>query len=287
MFGANEVVGQKYFQDAGSKLLITSRFCTLQGEGPYSGLPAFFVRFAKCQLSCSFCDTYFDSGTWFTISEMVEEIDNEIRKFYEGWIPNWACLNPKRKMVLVVTGGEPTLQSNLLPFLAVMNQLFYHTQIETNGIIAPLVPDETTVVCSPKCLEGKSGKAIRYLEPNQETLKRADCLKFVMSGDLSSPYSQVPPWALEWRDQTNKEIYLSPMNIYQREPKKAKELRAQRQSGEITIQERSSVDEVISAWESGLLDIPAVRRNHSYTAQYCIKYGLRFNMQLHLFAELP
>jgi len=285
MFGQNEIVGQKFFKEAGSKLLVTSRFRTLQGEGPYTGLPAFFVRFAKCNLACSFCDTYFDSGTWFTISEMVDEIERELQKSFNNTVPLWAQLRPRRKMVLVVTGGEPTLQSNLLPFLAVMNQMFYHTQIETNGIIDILVPDETTVVCSPKCIE-KDGKAVKYHKPNPSTLTRANCLKFVISADLDSPYHTVPEWALDWSDRTGREIFVSPMNIYQHEPKKAKELRATKQGKDITLEERSTVDEVISFWEPGLLNMEANKRNHEYAAWYAINNGLRMGVQLHLLASV-
>lgn len=57
MFGRNEIVGQKHFTDltAEDRVSITSIFGTLQGEGPYSGRRAVFVRLAKCQLACSFC----------------------------------------------------------------------------------------------------------------------------------------------------------------------------------------------------------------------------------------
>ena len=46
MFGLNEIVGKKYFADAGDKLFVTSIFYTMQGEGPYRGMPALFVRLA-------------------------------------------------------------------------------------------------------------------------------------------------------------------------------------------------------------------------------------------------
>jgi organic radical activating enzyme len=65
MFGTNEIVGKKYFADApADSLFVTSMFFTLQGEGPYSGMPALFIRLAKCNLDCSFCDTFFDDGDW-------------------------------------------------------------------------------------------------------------------------------------------------------------------------------------------------------------------------------
>lgn len=83
MFGMNEIVGKKYFKDAPKdSLLVTSRFYTLQGEGPFRGHPAYFVRLAKCNLACSFCDTYFDSGEWQTFDQIFADADKEIAAFY-------------------------------------------------------------------------------------------------------------------------------------------------------------------------------------------------------------
>lgn len=287
MFGRNEIVGKKYFNNAGDKLYITSMFYTLQGEGPYRGEPAFFIRFSKCNLACSFCDTYFDSGDWLTIDEIEQRIEKQITEHFKGQVPEWAKhneeLDQRKNIVLVITGGEPMLQDNIVPFLNRMNKIFKHTQIESNGIQYQPIPDETTLVVSPKCLE-KNNVAVKYLEPNQQILARADCLKFVMEADSKSPYSTVPAWALAWQQNTGKPVFVSPMNIYNREPQKAKQIRSEK--NEISLEERSMIDEKISFWEEGLLDMTANQRNHEYTALYCLDNGLTLNLQLHLYASL-
>lgn len=299
MFGMNEIVGKKYFKDAPQdSLLVTSRFYTIQGEGVFRGYPAYFVRLAKCNLACSFCDTYFDSGEWQTFDQIFADADKQIAAFYQKRgmeVPEWAVNRNEtpRRVVLVITGGEPTLQSNLTAFLEQANELFYHTQIESNGTDPIDMPEKTTVVCSPKCLEKKKDGidvAVRYLEPKREMLERADCLKFVMCAPEQgrfTPYSEVPQWAHEWAAKTGKPIFVSPMNVYLQEPQKAKNLRAQKQSNDITIEERSSIDEVISFWEPGLLDMEKNRRNHEYTADYAMRHGFILNLQIHLFASLP
>lgn len=271
MFGHNEIVGKKDFNDP-DKLMVTSTFKTLQGEGPYSGLPAVFVRLAKCNLACSFCDTYFDNGDWFTIDELGSRIHDHV----------WDGPITKNSYVLVLTGGEPMLQKALVPFLESQAGLWRAMQIESNGIIPQPIPSETTLVVSPKCIE-KNGVATRYLKPHPEVLKRANALKFVMCDDLDSPYSDIPIWAYEWRSLTGGEIYVSPMNIYAQEPAKAK---AMRNSNEVTIDQRSDVEEVISFWTPGLLDLDANQRNHEFTAQYAISNGLRFQLQAHLYASV-
>jgi len=275
MFGKNEIVGQKYFDKAGDKLFVTSIFYTLQGEGPYRGEPAVFVRLAKCNLACSFCDTYFDGGDWLTFDEIDFRIGNVLREYFDGYVPDWA----EQKIGLVVTGGEPMLQKNLGEFLERMEDHFAWTQIESNGIIVQDIPDSTTLVVSPKCLE-KNGKPVKYLEPNPKMLARANCLKFVMNTDPDSPYSSIPDWA---KDDERK-VFISPMNIYNREPQKSKQMRSEKNS--ISLEERSAVDEVISFWEEGLLDMTENQKNHEYAAKYCAQHGYILNLQIHLYASL-
>ncbi len=285
MFGTNEIVGKAFFKNAKkNQLLVASRFFTLQGEGPYRGHPAYFIRLAKCNLACSFCDTYFDSGDWKDFETLLEEADQIIDDFYKSRhlpTPSWAT-GLSKKIVLVITGGEPSLQANLADFLHEAKKYFQYTQIESNGIsVLTTIPDSTTLVVSPKCLE-KAGEILRYLEPNPKMLERADCLKFIMSAPEHTQYfsySEIPEWAHHWASETNKPVFVSPMNIYQKEPSK--------QTQDLTIEERSVVHEVVSFWEPDLLDLKRNQRNHEYAAEYCMKFGFILNLQLHLFVSLP
>lgn len=297
MFGTNEIVGQKYFKDApANSLFVTSMFFTLQGEGPYAGMPALFIRLAKCNLACSFCDTFFDDGDWMTFDEIRSRAYHTICDYWNTKgksVPEWAMPKGSSSLsfpniVLVITGGEPLLQKNLIDFL---NFSYYHLygpmfsamQIESNGTINQDIPSHTTLVCSPKCSE-KNSVATKYLAPTDLILGRADCLKFVMSADKNSPYNNIPDWAHEWKKTTGKEIYISPMNIYNDFPQKIKILHAENNS--ITMEQRSTVDEVISFWEPGLLNLVENQTNHEYTARYCMDYGFRLNLQMHLYASL-
>lgn len=293
MFGKNEIIGQKYFNDVkDNQLFVTSMFFTLQGEGVYAGKPALFIRLAKCNLACSFCDTFFDDGDWMTFDQVEMKIEQTIDDHFAkqkidrpDWTRHGPLISYKKKMVLVITGGEPTLQKNIGPFLNKMKDIFQHTQIETNGIVfQPSIPLETTLVVSPKCLE-KDGKPVRYTKPNQQVLDRAKCLKFVVTADKDSPYHTIPEWAFQWTNRGSKPIFISPMNVYNDQPKKSKLLR---QSGvnRIDIDQRSTVDEIISFWEPGLLNMQANQRNHEYAAEYCVNNGFTMNLQMHLYASL-
>ena len=305
MFGTNEIVGRAFFRDApANSLLVTSMFFTLQGEGPFAGRPAFFVRLAKCNLACNFCDTFFDQGEWMTFEEISDRIETTIEKHFANPnndkedTPKWAAgvadawsddkrgiamfeWHKRRKMVLVVTGGEPALQKTALgDFFDYMSQQFEDMQVETNGTLDLTTRSvNITVVCSPKC-----NVIGRYPQPRLEVLHRANCLKFVVSANPVSPYHTVPEWAHRWATDTDKPIYISPMNIYNDLPQKAKELRATQQGA--TLEQRSTVDEVISFWEPGLLDMKANQANHEYAASYALWHGYIFNMQMHLFASM-
>ncbi|MNK39745.1 7-carboxy-7-deazaguanine synthase [compost metagenome] len=312
MFGKNEIVGKKYFKDADKEqMFVTSMFMTLQGEGPYRGMPAFFIRLAKCNLACSFCDTFFDDGDWLTFDQIEERIETTIDEFYASIgmaRPNWTQHGDpkqwetagtvesaytdevtKKRMVLVMTGGEPMLQDNIGPFLERMADIFENTQIESNGTQNTAIPESTTLVISPKCAEKKdpvTGEmvATKYLTPRKEVLERATCLKFVMEATEDSPYSVVPDWAHEWARVFKRPIFVSPMNNYNDIPAMSKKQRALNNG--ISLEERSTVDEVISFWEPGLLNMEENQKNHEYAARYCVTHGFILNLQIHLYASL-
>lgn len=105
-------------------------FYSLQGEGWYTGTPAVFLRFSRCNRACPFCDTDFASFTLMTAAEIADAV----------------AAFPSRH--LVCTGGEPLLQldSDLLRLLKLRG---FYVQIETNGSL-PAPPEVDWVTCSPK-----------------------------------------------------------------------------------------------------------------------------------------
>lgn len=105
-------------------------FCSLQGEGWFTGTAAVFLRFSGCNRRCEFCDTDHFDGREMTAEEIVAEV---------------ARYCPRH---LVVTGGEPALQLDSELVRALKAEKFF-IQVETNGSL-PLPPDVDWVTCSPK-----------------------------------------------------------------------------------------------------------------------------------------
>ncbi len=105
-------------------------FYSLQGEGYNTGRAAVFIRFAGCNLRCSFCDTEFDDYREMTAEEIMAAISRYPARF------------------VVLTGGEPTLQVDEA-FVNLLHQHGFEVAMETNGTRpAPQNLDWLTV--SPK-----------------------------------------------------------------------------------------------------------------------------------------
>ena len=109
---------------------VNETFISLQGEGFFTGTPAFFLRFSGCNLQCPFCDTQHQSFTEMTEEEIVRE----------------ACRHKPRH--IVITGGEPALQLTQ-SLVDKLHEAGFFIQVETNGTLSlPEGIDWVTV--SPK-----------------------------------------------------------------------------------------------------------------------------------------
>ena len=122
-------------------------FYSLQGEGRNTGRAAAFVRFAGCNLRCPFCDTEFDSYREMTADEILQEIA-QLSSFLS---PLSSLHSPLSSRLVVLTGGEPTLQVDE-HFVDLLHQEGYEVVMESNGTRpAPRNLDWLTV--SPKVVD--------------------------------------------------------------------------------------------------------------------------------------
>lgn len=142
MFGKN-VITKADYQPV--DLQVEEIFYTLQGEGPFAGRPAVFVRLAGCPLRCQWCDTQFDTGLSKPRMSVDDIVSTALRSVGSGM----------HSMLAVITGGEP-LRQNITPLIYDLAAVGFTVQIETAGITVPPgfleVVDDTgaVVVCSPK-----------------------------------------------------------------------------------------------------------------------------------------
>ena len=78
---------------------INEIFYTIQGESLKSGRPCIFIRFAGCNLKCSYCDTEYArekiNGKHVTVNKIIKSIRRYPCKY------------------ICITGGEPLLQKDV------------------------------------------------------------------------------------------------------------------------------------------------------------------------------
>jgi organic radical activating enzyme len=123
-------------------LKVKEIFKSIQGEGPYAGLPCIFIRFSGCNLSCDFCDTNHGDGTEHTGDWIVNTV---LQKAGSGI------------MNVVLTGGEPLFQADphhghFIYLLDSLKLNKFEIHLETNGTFDTNISASRfqSIVVSPK-----------------------------------------------------------------------------------------------------------------------------------------
>ena len=159
-------------------------FFTLQGEGAHSGIPAIFVRLSGCNLQCPWCDTEF---------EHFEEMSAE--QITETALSLYAYDNEGRRKMLVLTGGEPSLQVDQ-PLIDALHKAGFYICIETNGT-RPLPDGIDWITCSPKLAYQKNQSRV----PSKLALRKVNEVKVVFTGEYDPniwrKYLEAEHWLLQ------------------------------------------------------------------------------------------
>ncbi len=191
MFGKNPI-RPPVAGDDGQLLQIVEIFPTLQGEGPFTGHPAVFVRLGGCNLACGFCDTEFEEFSPMRVGDVVTQVADLSREHHE-----------RVRRLVVLTGGEP-MRQNIVPLCEQLLAHGFTVQIETNGTLWRAVPEGVHIVCSPKASQGV------YHSLRSDVLSRVDALKFIIS-DTQDAYREVGEVGQHGRDIA---VYVQPMDEY-------------------------------------------------------------------------
>lgn len=139
-------------------------FKSIQGESSYVGMPCIFVRLTGCNLRCSYCDTTYayTEGKEMSEGEILNEISSYGIKLVE------------------ITGGEPLLQREVLPFVQNLLDLDYKVLIETNGSQSIKGIDKRAIVILDIKTPGSGmDKAMDF--SNLDHIKKTDEIKFVIT----------------------------------------------------------------------------------------------------------
>ena len=162
---------------------VNETFISLQGEGYFTGTPAFFLRLSGCNLKCPFCDTNHQAYKEMSEEEIVEAA---------------SCEKPRH---IVITGGEPALQLTK-SLVDKLHAAGFFIQVETNGTL-PLPEGIDWVTCSPK------SKTLSNSPSKGENLK-IDELKVLFMGDGTDPDGFISP--LLSRGRGTLRLFLQPLD---------------------------------------------------------------------------
>lgn len=147
---------------------ISEIFFSIQGESVQSGLPFIFIRFATCNLRCTYCDAKYSYNPERRMS--IDEILQFLKRF-----------SPIKN--ILITGGEPLLQNEIYPLIDKLSNDKYKIQIETNGTISlKNIPSFVTKIVDVKTPGSGFGDSFLIENLKYINLKK-DQIKFVITGN--------------------------------------------------------------------------------------------------------
>ncbi|MDE6775755.1 MAG: putative 7-carboxy-7-deazaguanine synthase QueE [Ruminococcus sp.] len=180
------------------KYPVVERFVSINGESTHAGELAVFIRFRKCNLRCTYCDTKWANDKSASAEMMTaEEIAEYVRS---TGIRN-----------VTLTGGEPLLQNELNILTEMLIRQGNRVEIETNGSIS--IKELSAQECRPVfTLDYKlpaSSMENNMLMDNYEYLDSEDTVKFVAGSryDLERTAEIIEKYNLSARCH----VYISPV----------------------------------------------------------------------------
>ena len=150
-------------------------FHSVQGEGPLTGVRTTFIRTARCNLRCDWCDTTysFGPGRERTIASLLRDV----------------AKNRTRHVCL--TGGEPLLQRESVELVDRLARRGVTTVIETGGSldVSPYLGIPSVILSvDVKCPSSKMEERNRW--SNLPRLRATDVIKFVIADRADYLYAK-------------------------------------------------------------------------------------------------
>ncbi|BDC17696.1 7-carboxy-7-deazaguanine synthase QueE [Acidianus sp. HS-5] len=175
-------------------LPISEIFVSLQGEGPFSGKRAVFIRFFGCNLRCSWCDTKY---SYYGKPKLVDSLD-----VMDDFI--------------ILTGGEPTLYQDILTnFLTKAKEKGSEILVETNGTV-PLKDHFVEKVdyfsISPKLLNAGVKYRQEVVKRNVDKLKEKRKLYYLKFPVMWNDDVEEVKKFVDYLNVEKKKVWLQPIN---------------------------------------------------------------------------
>ncbi|MEM6611535.1 MAG: 7-carboxy-7-deazaguanine synthase QueE [Cyanobacteria bacterium P01_C01_bin.72] len=143
---------------------IVETFHSLQGEGYWAGVNAFFIRLGGCDVHCPWCDT---KHSW-----------NPRRHPQQSAADLATIAKAVNPAIVIITGGEP-LMHNLMPLTTALKSQGLQTHLETSGA-HPFSGDFDWVTFSPK----------QFKAPHSSIYAHANELKVVVTDEYDLKWAK-------------------------------------------------------------------------------------------------
>ena len=172
---------------------VVETFHSVQGEGYWTGVNAFFIRLGGCDVHCPWCDT---KHSW-----------NQSRHPRQSTKELAIAVTSANPAIVVITGGEP-LMHDLYPLTTALKTAQMQVHLETSGA-HPVSGNFDWVTFSPK----------QFKAPHSSIYRRANELKVVVANEYDLKWAQqqaalVPESTLcylqpEWNSPQSKDLIFS------------------------------------------------------------------------------
>ncbi len=147
---------------------INEIFYSLQGEGSLAGVPSVFVRLPGCSLRCKWCDTKYAWELTAGVHYNIEKIIQTVQQCSTDYV--------------VITGGEPMMNTDLPQLVRQLKDCEKHITIETAGIA--FMPD---MPCDLMSISPKLSNSVPD-DPENAAIHEDSRLDIAILGELIDNY---------------------------------------------------------------------------------------------------
>ncbi|WP_019506165.1 7-carboxy-7-deazaguanine synthase QueE [Pleurocapsa sp. PCC 7319] len=169
---------------------IVETFHSVQGEGYWTGVNAFFIRLGGCDVHCPWCDTKHSWNSQNHPQQSTQELAIAAK-----------VVNPA---IVVITGGEP-LMHDLAPLTAALKNEGMQVHLETSGA-HPFSGDFDWVTFSPKTFKAPHNNIYSRTNELKVVISNEDDLKWAEQQAALVPEKTLCYLQPEWKSPQSKEL---------------------------------------------------------------------------------
>lgn len=173
-------------------LPIVETFHSVQGEGAWTGVNAFFIRLGGCDVGCTWCDTKQSWNPSRHPQRTVVELTEEARAL--------------RPAIVVITGGEP-LMHDLTPLTEQLRSEGLRVHLETSGA-HPFSGRFDWVTLSPKKFKPPSESVYTHVNELKVVVSDYSDFQWAQQHAMKVPNKTIKYLQPEWNTQLSQKLIL-------------------------------------------------------------------------------